>query len=218
MNDNESAARRPDERLVHRMLFFSDAVFAIVLTLLALELRPPDMEGPDHALWPALAGMAEHFLAFAMSFALVGLWWIVHMRVTRQLIAFDWLCAICNLLVLACITVIPFATAVFGESVSSLAALQFYFWVSAAAAFSMTLMFLVTARDKGRLIGGIDRGEWWFRFTQAVAPGIAFIAGIYFCATGQVWLARFAALFMLPLMLIGRLLFYRTPKASQARG
>jgi uncharacterized membrane protein len=216
MSHHESAARGPDARLVDRMLFFSDAVFAIVLTLLALELRPPEIEGPDQALWPALAGMIEHFLAFAMSFALIGLWWAVHVRVTRKLIVFDWLCAICNLLVLACITVIPFATAVFGENTSSLAALQFYWWVSAAAAFSMTLMFLVTTRDKGRLIGGIDRGEWWFRLTQALAPGIAFIAGIYFCATGQVWLARFAAAFMLPIMLLGRILFYRVPKASLA--
>jgi|CXWL01.1.fsa_nt_gi hypothetical protein len=213
MSHHESAARGIDGRMIDRMLFFSDAVFAIVLTLLAIELHAPEVHGPDQELWGALAGMVERFLAFAMSFALIALWWAVHMRVMRKLIQFDWLTAIVNLFVLCTMTVLPFATSVFGENTGSLPALQFYWWVSAAAATSMTLLFIVTTRGKGRLVGGIEPGEWWFRLSQSVAPVIAFGFGIYFCATGQEWPARFAALIMFPVMMFGRL-FYRPTKPA----
>ncbi len=205
MSHHESEAKGTSGRLVDRMLFFSDAVFAIVLTLLALELRAPDYEGGN--LWPALAAMWSKFLAFGMSFALTALWWTVHVRMTRRLVTFDWLTAICNLLALASVTVLPFATSVFGENPNSLDTLQFYWWVSLATGASMTLLLLVSARGGGRLMGGVSRTEYFLRLTQSIAPVIAFAAGIYFCAHGMAWQARFAAFIMFPIMWLGRLLF-----------
>lgn len=211
MSHHESAARGPDARMVDRMLFFSDAVFAIVLTLLAIELHAPEVE--ETGLWAALAGMWSQFFAFGLSFALIGLWWSIHMRITRSLTQFDWLVAITNLLVLSGVTLLPFATSVFGEQPSDLDALQFYWWVSLAVAISMMLLFITAARGGGRLIGGITRGEWVFRISQSIAPIIAFACGVYFCAAGMIWPARFAAFIMFPIMWIGRAL-YRPAKAK----
>lgn len=212
MSHHESEAKGTSARMADRMLFFSDAVFAIVLTLLALELRAPHYEA-NSDLWLALLGMGNKIFAFAMSFALVGLWWTVHMRLTRRLVSFDWLTAVFNLVALAGITVLPFATSVFGERPASLDALQFYWWVSAAVGASMTLLFIVSARDHGRLMGGISAREYWFRITQSVAPVIAFAAGIYFCSIGQAWGARMAAFFMFPIMWLGRALL--GPRAAK---
>jgi uncharacterized membrane protein len=212
MSHHESAARGPDSRMVDRMLFFTDAVFAIVLTLLAIELHPPEIHRNEE-LWPELAAMGPKFMAFAISFALIGLWWSVHMRTTRRLIAFDWLTAVCNLLALSFITLLPFASALFGENPTSETALQVYWMVSAAAALAMTLLFLVMTRDGGRLVGGIGAREWWGRFVMSLAPGIAFSLGVYFSATGQVWLARFAWVLIFPVMLLGRLIF-REPRVQ----
>lgn len=56
--------------MLHRLVFFTDAVFAIVLTLLVLELRPPevrDAKGPTHTFMQ----MGPHFLVFFMSFGLI---------------------------------------------------------------------------------------------------------------------------------------------------
>src|SRR6185436_6666827 len=111
-------ARGPDARMADRMLFFTDAVFAIVLTIMVLELRPPLLQregvqnAGDGALWPALGGMIHEVAAFLISFILVGAWWMIHMRATRRLIAFDWPTAICNMLFLLAIAVMPFACAV----------------------------------------------------------------------------------------------------------
>lgn len=204
MSHHESSAKGPDGRMVDRMLFFSDAVFAIVLTLLAIELHAPHAE-TNAELMSGLAAMAPKFFAFIISFALIGLWWSVHMRLTRRLIAFDWPTAVANLLALAFITLLPFASAVFGQNVGNNSALLVYWVVSAGAAWAMTLFFLVMTRDGGRLVGGLRGREWWGWFLSSIAPGVAFTLGIYFALTEQVWLTRFAWAFMIPIQVLARL-------------
>jgi uncharacterized membrane protein len=74
-----------------RVLFFSDAVFAIAITLLILDVRLPKTEGPlsneqlsDElvALWPKIA-------AWLLSFAIVALFWIKHHVSFRYIEAHD---------------------------------------------------------------------------------------------------------------------------------
>ena len=78
-----------DLRLLHRLLFFTDAVFAIVMTLLVLELRPP--EGATLAAqMHGLAELTPRLFAFALSFTIVGIFWIAYLSTTRQLARFDW--------------------------------------------------------------------------------------------------------------------------------
>ncbi len=204
------------DKNLDRLVFFSDAVFAIVLTLLVLELRAPEVEPGDEAgVAAALRGIGGHFAAFIFTFALVGLWWIVHLRVTRRMIAFDWPAAIVNLIFLASITLMPFASALFGANFTSAIAIEIYWLVNAAASATMTLLFVVIHRDKGRLVGGLARGEWMFRFLQSIAPGIAFLIGAWAAANGYVWLSRFCWVLMFPITLIGRL-FYRPTRAPPA--
>ena len=207
-------SKDPDARMLERMLLFSDAVFAIVLTLLAIELHAPEIE-PGQTLWQAIAHMWSELFAFGFSFILIGLWWSVHMRSMRTIQRFDWPVAIANLLVLACVTLLPFATSVFGVNPGNLDRLQFYWWVSLAISLSMILLFVVIHRGKGKLVGGITPGYWWFRFTLGLAPAIAFASGIYFCANGMEWPARYAAFIMFPVMLLARM-FNRKPKPQKA--
>jgi hypothetical protein len=60
-----------------RMVFFSDAVFAISITLLAIDLRLPEtaarLTGSD--LNQALVDLAPKVFTYAMSFAVIGLYW-----------------------------------------------------------------------------------------------------------------------------------------------
>src|SRR5438477_258644 len=95
-----------EERMLHRTLFFSDAVFAIVLTLLALELRPPALSEGLRGM-AALQAMSGRILAFALSFGLIAVFWAAHMNTTRRLLRFDWLVAIANLLFLFCVCLLP---------------------------------------------------------------------------------------------------------------
>ena len=217
---HESAGRGPDGRMVDRMLFFSDAVFAIVLTIMVLELHAPLMETKGlgdaqsaAALWSALGGMVHIFFAYLVSFILVGLWWSIHMRVTRQLHHFDWPTAVLNFVFLLTVTLIPFAASLLGDNLENPASWQVYWGVNAAASFALTLMMLVLTRSGGRLIGGMSKRERLARLLQSLGPGVGFAGGTWLAATGHADLAKFCWIAMLPVMLLARVV-YKAPKTA----
>ncbi|MDQ0465674.1 putative membrane protein [Caulobacter ginsengisoli] len=185
-------ATRPDDsehRLVHRLLFFTDAVFAIAMTLLVLELKPPVAEsGPD--LVAALRGMTGHFIAFTMSFALAGVFWIAHMNTLRRLEHFDWPTVWANLVFLFAVTLIPFSSALLGEAGPGAAAWQVYSAQMVFTSAATTLLLLVASRDGGRLMDGMTGRERAYRTVRAASPGIAFAAGFGLAAAGYIGLAH----------------------------
>jgi uncharacterized membrane protein len=101
-------------RLLERMLFFSDSVFAIVLTLSVLELRlPPGVT--DETLMRGILKMEPKLVAFAITFGLVAIFWISHVSISRRLRTFDWAAAWINLLFLFTIALTPFVATLLGE-------------------------------------------------------------------------------------------------------
>ena len=106
-----------DERALDRIIFFSDAVFAIAMTLLVLDLRVP-LAGAisDRALWHALGRQLPSFWSFALSFFVIGILGMAHQRKFRLIRRYDdrilWL----NLLFLFCIAFLPYPTAVLGRT------------------------------------------------------------------------------------------------------
>jgi len=166
-----------DGRLLHRMLFFTDAVFAIVLTLLVLELKPP--EGPREEQLAMFRAAAGHFIAFGMSFLLIGGYWVIHMSVTRRLVAFDWRTALANLLFLFPVCLIPFATAWLGGDLAGVEAWTGYSAVLIATSLANAVFVLTSTRDGGRLVaGGVSRQERGYRLFRALIPGLAFLIGL----------------------------------------
>jgi hypothetical protein len=187
--------------MLDRMILFSDAVFAFALLLLASDIRLP--AGVDDAtIWTELGVLAPHFASFLISFGLASLWWAVHLSATRELQSFDWPTTLCNLLFLLCIVLLPFAANTFGANMEANAPLGLYWCVNAGASFSMTLLFFVMSREGGRLIGGIGWGERLLRLVQASAPGIVFALGAYWAFTDQIWLSRFCAVLLGPIMML----------------
>jgi hypothetical protein len=204
MSHHESTARGPDGRMVDRMLFFSDAVFAIVLTIMVLELHAPVFG--EHG-----ASQFRIFFAYFVSFMIVGLWWSIHMRVTRALHVFDWPAAIVNFVFLLTVTLIPFAASVLGEGISVGAAWVLYWGVNAAAAYSLTLLMIVVTRGKGRLIGGMSSRERLARIVQGLGPAIGFTVGAWAAGNGYLAFSRWCWLLILPMGIIARMI-YKQPK------
>jgi uncharacterized membrane protein len=212
--ETERGAR--DARMVERMLFFSDAVFAIALTLLVLELGVPEgVTGGEGALWEAVRERIPHFIAVAISFALAGGWWLIHQAATQALVRFDWPTACLNLVLLMFIMLLPFAAGMLGEYADSGAALGIYWIVNAGAAFSLTLMTFVMSRGRGRLLReGIRPRERFYRLGQAFVPGVCFVFGTAFAFSGELAWSRFCWLPIPLYMALGGLFLARRRTAA----
>lgn len=126
---NPNAAKRAAERdaearkaAFERLIFFSDAVFAIAITLLALDLvRGFEASVEQHAtgtLAEHLYGLRGLVTAFVISFGVIGLFWSGHHRVFRSIGDVDYLLILINLVYLMFIVLIPFASFLWGMHLS----------------------------------------------------------------------------------------------------
>lgn len=133
MNDEQSKHRRPKHEHVERpfelerLVFFSDAVFAIAVTLLAIELRLPELATQtSEALVQAVFEEWPHFLAFALGFWFVALYWTIHHRYFKYIIEYDTGLVGRNLLILFFVALMPFTTNLLGEYGNIAAGVWFY--------------------------------------------------------------------------------------------
>jgi TMEM175 potassium channel family protein len=115
-----------------RLEAFSDGVFAIAITLLVLEIAVPHVEHPSE-LGQALRDLWPSYLAYATSFLTIGIMWINHHTVFRQLGYVDHRFLFLNLGLLMCISFVPFPTTLLAD----------FAWggggTSAAVAYGITL-------------------------------------------------------------------------------
>ncbi len=94
----------------NRLEAFSDGVFAIAITLLILEIRVPEI-GAEESLAAALRHLWPSYIAYATSFAVIGIIWANHHSLFRLVHRTDHLLLMLNLALLLCVAFIPFPTA-----------------------------------------------------------------------------------------------------------
>jgi TMEM175 potassium channel family protein len=99
-----------------RVETFSDAVFAIAITLLILEIKVPTQE--QGSLADQLCRQWPSYLAFITSFVYIGIMWINHHRMFSHIRKCNDILLALNLLLLLGVTVVPFPTAVLAEHLS----------------------------------------------------------------------------------------------------
>ncbi|HEX5469113.1 MAG TPA: TMEM175 family protein [Gaiellaceae bacterium] len=97
-----------------RLEAFSDGVFAIATTLLVLEIAVPHLEEPGE-LGQALLDLWPSYLAYATSFLTIGIMWVNHHTVFRQLREADFRFLYLNLGLLMLIAFVPFPTVLLAD-------------------------------------------------------------------------------------------------------
>ena len=117
--------REGNEIEFSRIVAFSDGVFAIAITLLVLNLSIPGHLASDE-IAEALWDQRENFFAYALSFAVIGRFWLVHHRFFSEVKAFDGRLIVLNMFYLGWIVLIPFTSEVLGEYGGKAAAVVLY--------------------------------------------------------------------------------------------
>jgi uncharacterized membrane protein len=115
-----SESGRTDHAL-ERMVFFSDAVFAIAITLLVIELKVPHLPrgSPDAAYWQALASQGPSFAGYFFSFFVIGAFWAGHHRAFALAGRYDPKVLPWNLMLLLAMAFMPFVTAFLSQNVAA---------------------------------------------------------------------------------------------------
>lgn len=107
---------------LERIAFFSDAIFAIAITLMIIEIKPPHFEkgiSTEDAI-VALLKMAPMFMGLIVSFFVIGIYWQRHHQLLRYMDNYNTRLVWINLLLLFTIVLIPFTTAFNSENTLSL--------------------------------------------------------------------------------------------------
>ena len=96
-----------------RLEAFSDGVIAIAITLLVLDIAVPP---PGTALGPELLQLWPSYLAYSVSFVVIGAIWINHHNMFRHIARADGMLLLLNVIFLMLVAFLPFPTAVLAEA------------------------------------------------------------------------------------------------------
>jgi uncharacterized membrane protein len=133
-----------------RITAFSEGVFAIAITLLVLNLRVPDLphDVPSAELLVALRADLPNVQAYVVSFLVVGLFWITHHRTFSFIRRYDPVLVWLNLLLLLCICVLPYPTAMLGRFAGPVPVIIYATNLAAVSLFQLTIWCYATSQHR----------------------------------------------------------------------
>jgi uncharacterized membrane protein len=165
---------------LERLILFSDAVFAIAITLLVIEIKIPEVHDghvTDNALLHKLAELIPKFIGFLISFLLIGQYWIVHHRMFGYVINFTdkliWL----NIFFLLTVALMPFSTGFYSEYVLTKTMTPVIFYTANVAALGLInfLMWRYISKPEKKITENLTRPMAKFFSARALAVPVIFI-------------------------------------------
>lgn len=194
-----------------RLISFSDGIFSIAMTLLVLGIAVPqetpieDVSQSVESLWPQL-------FAFFLSFAVLGLFWLVHHRVFALIDRVDSQLLVLNLVLLALVSLLPFPTALLGEHGEARIS-------TVAYALNVGLLsFAVAFTARHAELAGLsievpeeERTDWFVRWV----PGSVFLVSVPIAFVDPTW-AQLSWLALVPLNIVVHRVRRRQQEQEQA--
>src|SRR5262245_36947566 len=178
-----------------RLEFFADGVLAIAATLLIIDVS---VEARGDELGSALLEAWPQYAAYAVSFLVIGVWWVNHHACMVVIDHADRAFLFATIVLLACIAFLPFPTRLVAEHFRDdgvRAAALTYGLTNTAAAISFTLLWFYAAR-RHRLIAASADERVVSGLSRSYIPAIPINAAATLVAIWSPYtaLALFAAL------------------------
>jgi len=173
----------------HRLEGLTDGIYAVAMTLLAIELKFPEWVDirDDGVFLVQLVHLLPRFVSWALSFAILGIFWFSHQKAFHYTRAVDGRLVTINMATLAFVTLLPFSTMLIGS----------YPWVlgaHVAYALNMSVLALLSIRQMRYLASRPDLSHNGLDGT--VVAGTAFrCLGLVVCSMLAVVLAAVAPRF-----------------------
>ncbi len=147
--------KQPNDHVDHRlerMMFFSDAVFAIAITLLVIEIKVPHLHSGDmQEAWTSLRALIPNFLGYILSFLVIGRFWMAHHLTLQVPEQFTQKLMWPNMILLLVVAFMPFATANMAENLINRVPMIFYNIILLALSLaSAWVVVIATRRDIAR--------------------------------------------------------------------
>lgn len=124
-----------------RIFAFTDGVFAIAITLLVLQIEVPQGLTSNTGFLDFLSDKSANFIAYGISFAVIGRYWIASHRSMRMVGEYDQRLLVLTLLYLAFIVMMPFSSQLLGEYADTIP-LAVVFYIVNLVAINVTLGFM----------------------------------------------------------------------------
>jgi uncharacterized membrane protein len=172
---------RPESSLgFERIASFSDAVMAIAITLLAIDLKMPELPTAAAAaeLPRALTAMSPHIMSFIISFVVIRIYWTSHHRYFGYIQRYDGRLITLNLMFLLFIASMPFVTSVLGQYWFLSLGVMIYAAAVAATRPAMAAVWWYATRRHRLVAADLDDGFIRLRNRIALLVPLIILASI----------------------------------------
>jgi uncharacterized membrane protein len=174
LDTTEPLAARIRRHDYDRLIMLSDGVFAIAITLLAFDIRPPaGWDGQFASLWATLKPL---FRAYLLSFLVISVYWLMHRRFMARLVRVDAVATMLNLVMLGLVALLPAATRVAEASNGQSAPLGLYAALVIAIGASIALFWGYAGLIGNLASNEVGRRDRWIGFLGTLLAPPAFLA------------------------------------------
>jgi uncharacterized membrane protein len=186
VGESEISPQKAREGSPERVVTLTDGVFAIIMTILVLELEIPDTSD-GQSVAESLKDLAPTFSAFVISFLLLGMYWVWHRGTFAQVRYTDYRLVWLNLLFLLPLSMIPFAASTLGSHPRDATALQLYGAILVAVTLLRSLLVWYLHHHTGLLWQAPSKKARRMSTSAAAAPLVLYTLAILVAAPAPVF-------------------------------